>query len=72
MTHYARPHLVCPSCEGNNFKVAIQDFGFKRVIVDCHDCQGRCSIPIDNFDRRVKQQSVWAKLKQSTNFDVDI
>lgn len=72
MTQYARPHLVCPTCDGSTFRLAIQDFGYKRLIADCADCLTRSSIPVEHFDRCAERKTAWAFLKESSEHDIDL
>ena len=59
---------ICPGCNGNSWKVGIDE---KRVIIDCHECSYRQSIPVENYDKSPGIQSgAWDNLQYSRTADV--
>jgi transcription elongation factor Elf1 len=73
LTQFKKHHLLCPMCNNSSWRLAIhEDVGVKRVILDCAACNDRSEIPVEGFDRSVKQRSRWAYLNCSDEADVEI
>jgi len=60
-------NIICGSisCDSSSFRIAIQDTGFKRVILDCKKCYTRILIPIDEFSIDSQWKPSWDFIRYS-------
>ena len=65
------PHIMCPSCKGSDFRVAIANLSqSRRMILDCASCKTRASIWVKGWDKRGDKRSSWDFLEFSKEKDI--
>ena len=71
-TRMKLPHILCPKCKGNNFKVCVANLpSWCKILLDCHDCKKRTDLWITSISTRVgPARDTWESMEFSKKYDM--
>lgn len=65
------PHIVCPECKGNHFRVCVASIpSFCKILLDCSNCKHRVDLWMSAMARRGEAREAWESIEYSDKFDV--